>query len=82
MRTRWYPGSRSRWKAVWPRGMRLFGNRVPSSACDSDEGITALEYALLGSLIALALIGGATAFGEELGDAYDNIGQTVDDIFD
>lgn len=63
--------------AAWPRGMRLSENSVPSSQRDPESGITALEYALLGSLVAVGLIAGATAFGKQLGEAYDNISATV-----
>ena len=57
--------------------MRLPQNSVPSPLRGPESGVTAIEYALLGSLVALGLIVGATAFGEELGKAYDNIGKTV-----
>lgn len=57
--------------------MRLSENSVPSCVRDPESGISALEYALLGSLVALGLIVGATAFGKQLGEAYDNIGDTV-----
>lgn len=63
--------------AAWPWGMRLSENSVPSRLRDPESGISAIEYALLGSLVALGLIAGATAFGKELGEAYDNISATV-----
>lgn len=64
-------------RAAWPRGMRLPENSVPSWLRDPESGVTALEYALLGSLVALGLIAGATAFGKQLGEAYDNIATTA-----
>jgi pilus assembly protein Flp/PilA len=57
----------------------LSENPVPSLPRGPESGITALEYALLGSLVALGLIVGATAFGTQLGDAYENISDTVKD---
>lgn len=63
------------------RGVRLLQNRVPSPPRDLEAGITALEYALLGSLVALGLILGATAFGKQLREAYDHIGETLESVF-
>lgn len=41
-----------------------------SSFLKSDSAVTAIEYALLASLIAGVVIVGATAFGEALSDLY------------
>ncbi len=41
------------------------------------SGATALEYALLASLIAIVLIGTLTYVGDELTDAFNNIGSKV-----
>jgi pilus assembly protein Flp/PilA len=38
-----------------------------------EGGITAIEYALMGGLIALALIVGATALGTQLNIAFDTV---------
>jgi pilus assembly protein Flp/PilA len=43
-----------------------------------DEGVTAIEYALLAVLIALALIAGAAFLGTSLDDSLSNIGEHVD----
>ena len=42
-----------------------------------DEGVTAIEYALLAVLIALALIAGAAFLGTSLNDSLSNIGTHV-----
>lgn len=42
-----------------------------------DEGVTAIEYALLAVLIALALIAGAAFLGDSLNESLDNIGDHV-----
>ncbi|MBM2614755.1 Flp family type IVb pilin [Actinoplanes sp. LDG1-06] len=39
-----------------------------------DEGATAVEYGLLVTLIAIALITGATLFGSKLGDLFTSVG--------
>ncbi|SDY66963.1 Flp family type IVb pilin [Nitrosomonas sp. Nm58] len=36
----------------------------------NEEGVTAIEYGLLASLIALAIIAGATALGGKLDDMF------------
>lgn len=41
------------------------------------EGVTAIEYALLGSLIAMAIIVGVSALGINLGQLYVDLGQCV-----
>ena len=38
-----------------------------------EEGVTAIEYGLLAALIAVAIIGGATAVGGGLDGLFDNI---------
>lgn len=38
---------------------------VKSFSCD-EEGVTAVEYGLLAALVAVAIIGGATALGTNL----------------
>ena len=42
-----------------------------------DEGVTAIEYALMAVLIALALIVGAAFLGGELNSSFSNIGDHV-----
>ncbi|BCT77113.1 hypothetical protein SCMU_29550 [Sinomonas cyclohexanicum] len=41
---------------------------------DKEKGATATEYALLVALIALAIIGGVTAFGGELNTFFTGLG--------
>ncbi|WP_323013770.1 Flp family type IVb pilin [Devosia sp.] len=37
-----------------------------------ESGATAIEYALIGTLIAVALVGTATIFGDTLRELFDN----------
>jgi pilus assembly protein Flp/PilA len=39
----------------------------------SEDGVTSIEYALLGSLIFLVIIGGVTLFGQRLNALFDHI---------
>jgi pilus assembly protein Flp/PilA len=38
-----------------------------------DEGVTAIEYALIAALIAVVIIGGATLLGTNLNTLFENI---------
>jgi pilus assembly protein Flp/PilA len=42
-----------------------------------EAGVTAIEYALLGSLIAMAIITGATTLGLELEGLYEDVAGSV-----
>jgi pilus assembly protein Flp/PilA len=42
-----------------------------------ESGATAVEYVLLGSLIAVAIIGGATAVGTALSTKYNDIATSL-----
>lgn len=42
-----------------------------------ESGATAIEYGLLASLIAVALIGGATALGGKLNTTFTNVGNKM-----
>ena len=42
-----------------------------------ERGITAIEYALIATLVALALIVGATALGTQLNVAYDAVAAAI-----
>ncbi|CAN0495160.1 unnamed protein product, partial [Phaeothamnion confervicola] len=42
-----------------------------------ESGATAVEYALLASLIAIAIIGGATALGTSLNNAFQGIATSL-----
>jgi Flp pilus assembly pilin Flp len=55
--------------------------RVASIATRHDEGVTALEYVLLGSLVAMAIILGANLLGGNLGNAYQRVATVVSETF-
>jgi pilus assembly protein Flp/PilA len=38
-----------------------------------EGGVTSIEYALLGSLIAVAIVGAVTSLGTTLGNLYQNV---------
>ncbi|MBL7262182.1 Flp family type IVb pilin [Actinoplanes sp. LDG1-01] len=42
-----------------------------------DEGATAVEYGLLVTLIAIALIAGATIFGGKISDLFKTVGNKL-----
>lgn len=42
-----------------------------------EEGASAIEYALIAALIAVAIIGGATALGGEAGDVFQSIANSL-----
>jgi pilus assembly protein Flp/PilA len=44
---------------------------------ESESGVTAIEYGLLASLVALAIIVGATLLGTNLGSLFSYIGGKV-----
>ena len=44
---------------------------------DSEEGVTSIEYALIASLVAMAIIASVTALGGSLGNAYNLVGDQV-----
>jgi pilus assembly protein Flp/PilA len=44
---------------------------------ESERGVTAIEYGLLASLVALAIIVGATLLGNNLNDMFNYIGGKV-----
>jgi pilus assembly protein Flp/PilA len=43
------------------------------SFIDNDSGATAIEYALIASLIAVAIIGGVTALGTRLSQEFSEV---------
>ena len=45
-----------------------------------ETGATAIEYALIATLIAVALIAGATTLGNKVEDSFDQTANTVDDL--
>jgi pilus assembly protein Flp/PilA len=52
-------------------------NRLVGRFHGQDEGVTAIEYALLAALIAVALIGGATLLGTGINTSFTNIAGQV-----
>lgn len=42
-----------------------------------DEGVTAVEYALIAALIAVAIIGAVTFLGGKVGDTFNKVGGSV-----
>lgn len=45
--------------------------------CKDQEGVTAIEYALLGSLIAVAILGGLLALSSSVQDMWTRIADCV-----
>lgn len=41
------------------------------------SGATAIEYALIGGLICIAIVGGATAIGQSANDSYTRVNEQV-----
>ncbi|MDO3443398.1 Flp family type IVb pilin [Agrobacterium sp. V1] len=42
-----------------------------------ESGATAIEYGLIAALISVAIIGGATTVGSQIGTLFDNIGSKM-----
>jgi len=53
-----------------------FGKLV-AKAQKKDEGVTALEYALIAALIAVAVIGGAKFAGTKANTTFNNVGSQM-----
>lgn len=51
-------------------------NRIARFIKD-DSGAASIEYALIATLIAIAIVGGATSLGSALGDRFTAIGSGV-----
>ena len=43
-----------------------------------ESGATAIEYGLIAALIAVAIIGGATALGTSVNDKFTNVSGSID----
>ena len=56
--------------------MRAFKQWL-QSVRHEEEGVTAIEYALIAVLIAVALIAGASALGTNINSSFDNIATQV-----
>ncbi len=59
--------------------MKTFFQSFKSFWIDED-GATAIEYGLLASLIALAIVGGATALGGSINDLFNTVSTTLDGV--
>jgi len=46
----------------------------------SDSGATAIEYALIATLLSVAIIGGATAVGNNVGNGLDDAANALQSI--
>jgi pilus assembly protein Flp/PilA len=51
--------------------------RILHALLQDESGVTAIEYALLGSLIAVAIVTAVTAVGVNLGALYEMVGDEV-----
>lgn len=47
-----------------------------------ESGATAIEYGLIAALIAVALIGGATALGDSINDKFNSVSGELDAAVD
>ena len=52
-------------------------NKLISRFVRDESGATAIEYGLIAALIAVAIIGGATALGTNLNTMFTNLGTTM-----
>lgn len=50
---------------------QLWGSLIQFSS--EEEGVTAIEYALIAALVAVVIIGGATLLGTNLNTLFENI---------
>ena len=55
---------------------------ICSKFLKDETGATAIEYALIATLIAVALIAGATTLGNKVEDSFDQTANTVDGLID
>lgn len=55
--------------------MRRFRNLLSDRS-----GATAIEYSIIGTLIAVAIIGGATALGNGVTNTFDTVGDTFEEV--
>ncbi|MHA6643230.1 Flp family type IVb pilin [Mesorhizobium sp. A623] len=46
--------------------------------CNDESGATAIEYGLIAALIALAIMFGAGALGDSIGEKFNGISKTLD----
>lgn len=53
--------------------MKAYMTKLISSFVSREDGVTAIEYALIAALIAVVIIGGATLLGTNLNTLFENI---------
>lgn len=46
----------------------------------SEDGATAIEYALIAALLSVAIIGGATTLGTNLNQSFDDVATELDGL--
>lgn len=56
--------------------LRKFFKKARQVARD-EQGITAVEYAILGALVALGIVTAATTLGQDISTALGNISSTI-----
>jgi pilus assembly protein Flp/PilA len=56
--------------------MSKFMSAVKTFVAD-ENGVTAIEYGLMAALVGLAVVTGATALGQDLSDAFTEIGKRL-----
>jgi pilus assembly protein Flp/PilA len=63
---------------AYPGGsdMKRFLTEINTFLSD-EEGVTAIEYGLIAALIAVAIIGGVTAIGSNLGQLFNNVSTAI-----
>lgn len=52
-------------------------NTLFSQFIKDESGATAIEYGLIAALIALAVIGGASALGTQVGDTFNDVADAM-----
>lgn len=51
----------------------MAGRRVRLLLIDDERAVTAMEYALIGSLIAIAIIGAVSSLGTDIGAVFNTV---------
>ena len=57
--------------------MRFFSRRFASTLINSEHGATAIEYALIATLICVAILGALTLFADNMGNMFNSISSAV-----
>lgn len=52
-------------------------SKIVTSFMKDESGATAIEYGLIAALIAVVIIGGATALGTKIGASFNQVGTAV-----